>query len=438
MTDESATESTKLGKYKSLQIASGLGGILGSGCIVGLSATITVFKDYLHMTPVQVGVVSSVLTFAIGFGSLFGGRIADRIGRIRVYNYINFIYAIGTLLMAFAPNYGTLIVAAVILGLTSGTELPVSLAVMSRDAPNEGISNKLVSSHQIYWHFGQFISYLVTFFLSTTGILSARVVFIFLTIIALVSACMRTFSKTLAQIHAEGEARIEENAKRNNIDLKEDKVSVTKVLFGKYKKTFLFSLIGIGVYYVAWNLLANTWGQFQTYLLSVNIPDPAHRQTFATGIGLVLLCVATIMSVIFTQISASKMRKPLFYLGGAMQVVAMAIMAIGIRLGSGSLWFIVAGLAMFNIFNSFAGEAMYKVWTQNSFPATIRASVQGFINGFSRICCALFAIITPSLVAPDHIGATAWGFFAIMLVSFIAGVIMINTEDSRDSVVDKA
>lgn len=427
-------ESTKLGKYKGLQIASGLGGVLGSGCIVGLSATITVIKDYLGLSPVQVGVVSSVMTFCIGFGSLFGGRIADAIGRVRVYNYVNFIYAIGTLIMAFSPNYPSLLVAAAILGLTSGTELPVSLSIMSTDAPNEGISNKLVSSHQIYWHFGQFISYLVTFFLSTTGIVSARVVFIFLTVIALISAFWRTFSKLLAQIHAEAEERVRAAAATEGVT-SESKVSVSSVLFGKHRKVFLFSFFGIGIYYVAWNLLANTWGQFQTYLLAVNIPDEAHRQTFATGIGLVLLTVATIMSAVFTGISASHLRKPLFFLGGAMQVVAMAVMAIGIGMGGGSLWFIVAGLALFNIFNSFAGEAMYKLWTQNAFPSQVRASIQGFLNGFSRICCALFAIITPTLVAPENIGATAWGFFGIILVSFIAGVVMINTEKSRGAVL---
>lgn len=425
-------ENVKLGRFTSLQIASGLGGVLGSGCIVGLSATITVIKDHLGLSPVQVGAVSSVLTFCIGFGSLFGGRIADAIGRVRVYNFINFFYAIGALLMAFAPSYATLLVGAVFLGLTSGTELPVSLSIMSRDADSEVISNKLVSSHQIYWHFGQFISYLVTFFLSTSGILAARIVFVFLAVVAIVAAIWRTASKQLAALHAEGDVRAEQEAERLHGDSKV-RISVTSVLFGQHKKVFLFSLFGIGIYYVAWNLLANTWGQFQTYMFRVN----GATQTFATGIGLVLLLVATIMSAVFTRISGSNKRKPLFFLGGSMQVVAMLIMALGVMFNA-SLWIIVVALALFNIFNSFAGEAMYKVWTQNAFPADVRASIQGFLNGFSRICCALFAIITPTLVDPSNIKATSWAFFGIMFVSFIAGVVMINTEKSRQAVVEIA
>ena len=421
----------KLGRYSGLQVVSGLGGILGSGCIVGLSATITVIRDYLNLTATQVGVVSSILTVCIGVGSLFGGRFADAVGRIRVYNAINYVYAVGALLMAFAPNYGVLIAGAILLGLTSGTELPVALSIMSRDAPNDVIANKLVSSHQIYWHFGQFLSYLVTFFLSTQGIIAARVVFIGLAVVALVAAVWRTVDKNLAQIHLEGDARAEqEMAAVTGHEVGESvKTSVTSVLFGKHRNVFLLSFFGIMVYYVAWNLLANTWGQFQTYMFRVN----GANQTFATGIGLILLCVATIMSMIFTRISGGNLRRPLFFLGGAMQVVAMAIMAVG-----GQLWSIVTALALFNIFNSFAGEAMYKVWTQNAFPADVRASIQGFLNGFSRLCCAAFAVVTPALVSPDRIHGTMWLFFGIILISYLAGVVMLNTEKKRQAVLEKA
>ena len=43
---------------------------------------------------------------------------------------------------------------------------------------------------------------------------------------------------------------------------------------------------------------------------------------------------------------------------------------------------IVIMIACYNIGNQFAGESIYKVWTQESFPVSSRASMQGFINGF--------------------------------------------------------
>ena len=42
-----------------------------------------------------------------------------------------------------------------------------------------------------------------------------------------------------------------------------------------------------------------------------------------------------------------------------------------------------------NLGSPLAGEALYKVWTQESFPIEIRASIQGFINGFSACAVAV-------------------------------------------------
>lgn len=69
-----------------LAVAAGIGSMLGSGIIVGLSATITVWQKGLGLDAGQVGVLSGVMTFAIAFGSLFGGRLADKIGRVLVFN----------------------------------------------------------------------------------------------------------------------------------------------------------------------------------------------------------------------------------------------------------------------------------------------------------------------------------------------------------------
>ena len=38
---------------------------------------------------------------------------------------------------------------------------------------------------------------------------------------------------------------------------------------------------------------------------------------------------------------------------------------------------IVGMIACYNIGNQFAGESIYKVWTQESFPVEARASMQG-------------------------------------------------------------
>lgn len=103
MTQVSQTESSQsLGRYSSLAVAAGIGSMLGSGIIVGLSATITVWQEGLQLSNAQVGQLSGIMTFAIAFGSLMGGRIADKIGRVFFFNWINLLYAVGAVVCIFA------------------------------------------------------------------------------------------------------------------------------------------------------------------------------------------------------------------------------------------------------------------------------------------------------------------------------------------------
>ncbi len=59
-------------KYMPLVGAAGIGSMLGSGIIIGLSATITVWQDGLGLSTGEVGILSGALTFAIAAGSLLG------------------------------------------------------------------------------------------------------------------------------------------------------------------------------------------------------------------------------------------------------------------------------------------------------------------------------------------------------------------------------
>lgn len=52
-------------QYMPLVGAAGIGSMLGSGIIIGLSATITVWQSGLGLSDGQVGILSGALTFAI-------------------------------------------------------------------------------------------------------------------------------------------------------------------------------------------------------------------------------------------------------------------------------------------------------------------------------------------------------------------------------------
>lgn len=403
--------------YRPLAYAAGIGSMLGSGIIVGLAATISVWQNGLGLTNGEVGIISGALTFAIAFGSLFGGRIAEAIGLIKVFNWINLFYAIGAAIAVFAPNYITLLAGVIIVGVASGTDLPISLTVVSRDSPNAKISAKLVSSTQIFWQAGIFISYIGAFAVSKmTGATGARIVFALLVVFAIITWLWRTMSSKFRTLHEEGTARYEE--KRKNSKEVATK-SVTKILFGQNKK-FLYFFFAILIFYIGWNLLANTWGQFQTFMM---VKADA-SQSLATGAGIVLNVIALVVSAIFSSIAGSKYRNTGFVIGAVIMFFAM----VGMTMGGGSLIAIILAIGFYNIGSPMAGEALYKVWTQESFPVEVRSSIQGIINGTSRVVCALFAFITPALVLPGIIKITMWCFAGVVVISFLAGAIMIRLQ----------
>ena len=412
-----STKSNGLGKYMPLAFAAGIGSMLGSGIIVGLSSTIVVWQNGLGLDTTQVGLLSGILTFAIAFGSLFGGRLADCIGRVLFFNWINLFYAIGAIVCIVANNFGVLLTGLIIAGLASGADLPVSMTVVSHDAPDDATAARLVSTTQVFWQVGVFISFICAFLVSTmSGATGGRVVFAILAVFAVVAWIWRLVSPTFRRFHEEADAR---DAARP-AGVASGKVSVTKVLFGADKKVLLTYFLAIVIFYVGWNLLANTWGQFQTYMFS----KAGATQSLATGLGIILNLVTLILNIVFASIAGGKYRNKAFFAGIIISVIAMIAMAMG----GTNLWVIVGATAFMNCGSPLAGEALYKVWTQESFPIEIRASVQGFINGFSRLCCGLFALITPALVLPETIQTTMWCFAGIVVIEGIAGTLMIRAQ----------
>lgn len=415
--NQQAAKKTSIGEYRPLVLGAGIGSMLGSGIIVGLSATITVWQNGLNLSNGEVGYLSAALTFAIAAGSLLAGKITNLFGLIRSFNSLNLLYAIGAAICVFANGFGMLMAGLIAAGFASGADLPISLTVVSHDAPDDKTSAGLVSSTQIFWQIGVFMSYICSFIVSRmTGAAGARVVFGILFLLAAVTFLWRSTSAKFKEFHAAGDRY--RAAERN--ESSSEQLSIKDVLFGVQQKKYMSLFLAIFIFYICWNLLANTWGQFQTFtLVQANA-----SQSFATGAGIVLNVIGLVATTLFASVAGSKYRNKFFVVGIVVQFAAM----LGMAFSGSALWPIVVCIGCYNIGNQIAGEAIYKVWTQESFPSDVRASLQGFINGFSRLCCGLFAIITPTLVLPENIRMTMYGFAGIVVISALAGFTMMRLQ----------
>lgn len=238
-------ESTGTKKYMPLVGAAGIGSMLGSGIIIGLSATIAVWQSGLGLTDGQVGILSGALTFAIAAGSLLAGNITKAIGLIRAFNYMNLLYLAGAAVCILSGNFPMLLAGLIIAGFASGADLPISLTVISHDAPDEKTSAELVASTQVFWQIGVLGSYAMAFIVSRVeGAAGARMVFALLAAFAAIAFLWRTFSGKFKEFHEAGDRyRAAEGMQEKS------EVSFTTLFkgkeSGKYTSFFLLSLIHI-------------------------------------------------------------------------------------------------------------------------------------------------------------------------------------------------
>jgi MFS family permease len=87
-----------------------------------------------HPSPVAVGLVTSTALLASAVGAVLFGRLADMIGRNRVYGYEVLVLAAGAIASALSPGIGWLIGFRIVLGLGVGGDYPVSSTLMSEYA----------------------------------------------------------------------------------------------------------------------------------------------------------------------------------------------------------------------------------------------------------------------------------------------------------------
>ena len=77
-------------------------------------------KENMALTPTTEGLVMSVLLIGAAIGSVCGGKLADFFGRRKYLLWLSFIFFIGAICSAMAPNVTTLLLARFILGYAVG------------------------------------------------------------------------------------------------------------------------------------------------------------------------------------------------------------------------------------------------------------------------------------------------------------------------------
>lgn len=381
----------------------GMASYLDAGSIVALGAGMALFQKQFGMSDGMVGALAAIGPNAIGcaLGAFLGGWLGDKLGRKRIYQYDLLVYAAGILLIAFAMNKEMLFIGTVVVGLAVGADVPTSLALVGEFAPAKA-RGKLLGFTQVAWCLGPTVVLWLALALAKLELLGIRIVFLHLFVVAMITWAMRRgLSESARWTAAAATARQSISALFSGANLR--------------------ALVWTAVIYMFWNLAAGTAGAFNSYLISKNIPaDDPNNQALGVGLPSAAFITAMIVAVTVFMPYADrnhKTRKWLWGIGAITQIAAYAILIVM----PFSIPVIIANIVLFAGGGALAGEAFYKVFSQELFPTMLRGTAQGLTFGVARIVVGIWSFFVPAIFSNYGLGTLATLLTLFLVISGAVG-----------------
>ncbi len=130
--DFSQMDDAKVSRHHwKIMFISGMGFFTDAYDLFIIGVVMTLLKPLWKVQPLEEGLVESTALLAAAIGALLFGRVADMLGRKRIYGFEVLVLAAGAVACAFAPNVIWLICLRFILGIGIGGDYPVSATIMS-------------------------------------------------------------------------------------------------------------------------------------------------------------------------------------------------------------------------------------------------------------------------------------------------------------------
>lgn len=396
-----------------LVVVAGIASYLDASILVSCGVALPLWTAHFGFSTWLSGAINTALTLAVAIGALSGGALSDKFGRVTVFNIDIFVVAVGTALVAFTDNVPLLFIGLALAGLGSGADLPTSLAVISErmDKANYG---KAITSTQLYWTLGIILSQFIGFLTAgLPNIVPVRYLFGFIALMAFINWGIRIFSKSFRDIENGLAVTVQES--EGTEEIAEEKPKLGQLLS---KKHIVVPLILLTVFYLFWNLPANSFGMFLNYFLVTVDKQAAATATIVAMAGNILGFVATL---IFMRLSDTKHRYTIMFTGLVLCVAAMFVAGL-----SASMWLIFSIAYIVYMFGYiWIGEPIYKVWTQSFYPVNARASMTGFSLGIVRALTAVFALVTPTLMAISP-SLFMWILFGCVIVYGVVSFVIVR------------
>ncbi|MBB4152205.1 inositol transporter-like SP family MFS transporter [Sphingomonas jinjuensis] len=395
-------------------ILAGLANYIDAGSIVAGSAALSLWVAEYGLSNDLVGIIGAFGPNAIsaGIGAFVGGRLCDRLGRKKIYQYDMLFYAFGMLWLVFAMNAWMIVVGFFLVGLAVGADIPASWSLIAETAP-QGKRGAHSGVAQVLWYLGPVVVLLMFLVLSPLGLLGARIVFAHLAILAVALTFLRSRMN-------ESQRWLEAQEEEASATVAAPKAGLKDLFTPRYLGAMSF-LAGM---YVFWNLWAGTNGFFFPYILRT---VGNQSQAMAVGIQALsfLIGMLTIWQV-FMRLSDRVNQRLLFIASAVIQVIGMALLAI---------FPLTLPIALIHVFlmafgQGFGAQCFFQLWSAEMFPTLLRSTAQGVMFAVVRIALGIFSFFVPALTSTGFT-TLAWILTGFLAISGLIGGIWAPRNEGK-------
>lgn len=381
-------------------ILAGLANYIDAGSIVAASVALVPWRESFGMSDGLLGVLGAFGPNAIGagVGAYMGGRLCDRLGRKRIYQWDMLVYAAGMALLVFAVAPWMIVAGFLIVGLAVGADIPASWSLIAEQAPDAQRARHSGVA-QMLWYLGPVVVLLMSLLVADLGMLGIRLVFAHLLVLALALTLLRSRMR-------ESQRWVEsQRGERPRIPMR-----------NLFSAPYLASILGLVGMYGFWNLWAGVNGFFFPFILrtvgAATQVESVIIQALNFGLG-----IASIF-FIFMKWADRANQRVMFTVSAVVQVFGMALLALmPLTVPVALVHVILMALAA-----GFGAQSFFQLWSAEQFPTELRATAQGLCFAIVRVSLGVFSFFVPALTATGFTNL-AWILTGFLAISGLIGAV---------------
>ncbi len=441
---EKYLDEAKLDKYHfKAMFVSGMGFFTDAYDLFIIGIALSILAPLWKLTPSQIGVIGSTSLVSAFIGSFIFGRIADKLGRKKVYGVEAIIMTVGALLSAVSPNFVWMVFSRFLLGVGIGGDYPVSAVIMS-EYSNKKDRGKLVGLVFSMQALGLIVGPLVALLLISLSLpldLSWRLMLAFGSVPSMMVIYLRRKIPESPRYTAQVMGDVENAAKAiesfSGVQVKAKTVAKADKRKATLKdfftnKTYMLTLFGTAG---SWFMLDYAYyGNTISTSFIINSISPHMTLLSKIWSSFLIFSIFALPGYIFAILFMDKLgRKTIQLLGFLIMGITFLIIGLFPEIKQNfTLFLTLYGVSYF--FTEFGPNTTTFVIPSELFPTEYRATGHGFSAGIAKVGAFLGVLLFPMII---HSFGTSGTFVFVSLFAFAGMVITLTLPESKGKSLEK-